>query len=471
MKAAAAVMLALSLAACQAPQAKPVASLPLQKQDFVHTVEADGVLTPMVQETLAAPDRTWGTLEMVLPEGQVVKKGTVVARISTREAAERMAQFSERMDNTRAELMKQRAQLPLTRMQQQTAVKDKARDAKIAQLDLQIAREGPRLNETVQAEVNLAVPELQSSAYPLAEKEELFKKGYLSEQELLTARQEYAQLQTQLQTARLALQQQSDAYRDPEIHAAELKARTAQLEAKIAQLDAQAQLGLERTRARNQGAQVQGFEKRIGRYQARLSGAEVRAPFDGVVLYPTIMGNQAPYIGMQVWGGLPLAQVARTSKLKVETRVNEFDIPQIKPGLSVTMTSPGFPGKVFAGKVTRVQKLAKFKDENKPVGLKYFDVEIELAQQAPELKANMTLAVAIRAETLKGAWTVPLEALHSKGEQPESRGESYYVRLDAQGKIEQRDVEVLARSRDFAAIKGNFTGSERVLLEPTGKGS
>lgn len=460
----------LLFSGCRAQQAETVASLPLQRGDFVHTIETDGVLAPVVQSTVTAPDRTWGTLEMLVPEGQIVKKGALVARISTRAAAERMAQFSERMDSTRAEMMKQRAQLPLTRLQQQATVKDKERDAKLAKLDLSVARAGPRLNERVQAEVNLSVPELQASAYPLEEKEALYQKGYLSEQELLQARQEYAQYQTQLQTAELSLEQQSLLYRRPDIRAAELKARTAQLEARIAQLDAQAQISLERTRARNQGAQVQGFEKRIGRYQARLSGAELRAPFDGVVLYPTIMGNQVPHVGMQIWGGLPVVQVARTSQLKVETRVNEFDIPHLKPGLAVRMTSPGFPGKVYTGKVTRVQKLAKYKDENKPVGIKYFDVEIALDSQAPELRANMTLDVAIQAETLKQAWIVPLEALHTRSAAG-GEGESYYLRLQNQGQTTQQDVQVLARSRNFAAIDGHFNGSERILLQTAGKAS
>ncbi|HEY9839596.1 MAG TPA: HlyD family efflux transporter periplasmic adaptor subunit [Candidatus Obscuribacterales bacterium] len=451
--------------ACQPRQAEGTATLPLVKRDFAHVLTAEGTLVPLVQETLTTPERTWGTLEMLMPEGQAVKKGQLVARISTREAAERMAQYTERMDAESAELMKQRAELPLERFKQQSAVKDKEREAKLSQLDLQTTREGPRLNERVKAKVDLEVPSLQQSAYPLAEKETLYAKGYLSEQELLEARLEYERLGTARQTAALALQQQSLKYRQPEIRSAELKVRSAQLEARISKLDAEAQQGVQRTRTRNQGSRVEGFQRRIGRFQARLEGSELHAPFDGVVLYPLIWGSQAPHVGMQVWGGLPVVQVARTSQLKVESRINEFDIPHVKLGQKVNLSSPGYPGKVYVGKVTRIQKLAKYKDENKPVGLKYFDIEISLDRQAPELRANTTLQAAIGIETLRQVWIVPLEALHSRErKQAEQPGEGYYLRLQDQGRIREREVQVLARSGDFAAVKGQFSGSERVIL-------
>jgi multidrug resistance efflux pump len=376
-----------------------------------------------------------------------------------------MAQFSERMDNDRAEMMKQRAEMPLERMKIQNDVKAKERDAKLAKLDLETTREGPRLNERVSARVNKEIPELKQSAFPPEEKETLYAKGYLSEQELLQARMEFESLQTQQETAELALEQQTRQYRQPEIKAAELKSKASQLEARVSKLNGQAQQGLLRTRARNQGSRVESSQRRMGRFQVRLEGSELRAPFDGVILYPLLWGSETPYVGMQVWSGLPVIQVAKTNQLKIETRINEFDIPYVKAGLPVKLSSPGFPDKLFEGKVTKVQKLAKFKDEKNPVGLKYFDVEIELTKPAPELKANMTLEVAIQARTLKQAWTIPLEALLPKDpKQTEQAQDRYLIRLENKGQIQEQEVQVLARNQDFAAIQGNFSGSERVVL-------
>lgn len=451
------LVLILSLIGCKAKDEAPVTSLPMVRRNFEQVIAAPGELVPVVQETLTVPGRLQGTLEMLLPQGQQVKKGAVVAKVSTRAAQERFAGFTERFDQEQANLQKQRAELPITRLNSQAQVKDKEREAKNQQLAAAIVREGPRQNERVRAEVNLAIPTLRQSAYPLDETETLYKKGYLSEQELLTARQEYAQLETDKQTAAIDLDQQGQAYRRPEIQAAELQARTAALDARITKLQVQAEQGLERTRTRNQSSRVESFQRRTGNMQQRLRGGDLRAPFDGVVLYPRIMGEEEPYVGMQVFGGLPVVQVAKTDELMIRTRVDEFEIGAVKTGLPVLVTSPGFPGKTYKAEVTRVDTLAKYKDEDKPVGIKYFDVEIALSDEIPELKANTTVDVKIQARTLPNAWTVPLEALSA-------RGGKNYLRLDRGGRVEETEVRILARSEDFAAVSGTFKGDERVVI-------
>lgn len=462
------ILLSLSLltgllGACAAPEAETVSTLPIRQQTFEHVLSTEGELVPLVQETLTVPQRLSGTLEMLLPEGQQVKKGTVVARISTRAAAERMAGFADRAQQEQANLQQQRVELPLERLKVQSETKQKERDARLQELELQIAKQGPRLNERVQAQVNLDIPTLQQSAYPLAEKEALYDKGYLSEQELLAARLEYETLQTQKETAALSLEQQSAAYRQPDIRSAELNARSAELEAEISQMTGEAQQNLLRTRTRNQGNRVESFARRSSAMQMRMQGGDLKAPFDGVVLHPQLWGgSETPYVGMEVWSGLPVVQVARIDKLKVNTRINEFDIPYVKPGLKVRLSNPGLPGQVWTGKVDKVQKLAKYKDENNPVGIKYFDIEIALDAQAPALKANMTLQVEIDVQQLPKAWVVPLEALSEKD------GKTFLELAEAGGSRAQ-EVTVLARSSDFAALKGPFAPDTRFLLKTSGK--
>ncbi|MGV3523158.1 MAG: efflux RND transporter periplasmic adaptor subunit [Candidatus Sericytochromatia bacterium] len=451
------------LGACAAPEAKTVSTLPIRQQTFAHVLSTEGELVPLVQETLTVPQRLSGTLEMLLPEGQQVKKGTVVARISTRAAAERMAGFADRAQQEQANLQQQRVELPLERLKVQSEVKQKERDARLQELELQIAKQGPRLNERVQAQVNLDIPTLQQSAYPLAEKEALYDKGYLSEQELLAARLEYETLQTQKETAALSLEQQSATYRQPDIRSAELNARSAELEAQISKMTGEAQQNLLRTRTRNQGNRVESFARRSSAMQMRMQGGDLKAPFDGVVLHPQLWGgSDTPYVGMEVWSGLPVVQVARIDKLKVSTRINEFDIPYVKPGLKVRLSNPGLPGQVWTGKVDKVQKLAKYKDENNPVGIKYFDIEIGLDAQPPALKANMTLQVEIDVQQLPNAWVVPLEALSEKD------GKTFLELADGSGSRAQ-EVTVLARSSDFAALKGPFAADTRFRLKASEK--
>jgi len=449
--------LLLCFSACRATAPEILAGIQPVKQDFEHLIRTEGQLVPVTRETLSVPTRVAGTLEMLATEGQQVKKGEVVARINARRYQEQMNRFMERGVEERANLMKQRSELPLERLKIQTGVQDKQREQAVQALELELVKEGPRINERVQARIQKEIAVLKSEAYPLDEKEALYSKGFLPEQELLKSRQELLQLETDRDTAGLTLQQQTREYRQPEIRDAELKTQGAGLEYRIADLEGRARQALLRTQTRNQGDRVRNMDRRFGNVQQRLAGTEIKAPFDGTVLYVQNFWGQQPHVGMEIWSGMPVVQVVRPDALRVTTRVDEFQITHVKTGQAVRLTSPSFPDKSFAGQVDKIQRLAKYKDEARPTGLKYFEVEISLPETPVELKANMKVGVQISVQRLEKVWTVPLEALSE-------RGGKTWLRVQLAGQTESRAVEVLARSENLAALKTEFTGQETLLL-------
>ena len=449
--------LLLLLSACRAAEpSHPAGILHPRQQSFVHEIQAEGELEPIVQEMLTVPERMWGTLESLLPEGESVAAGAVVAKVNSRLFLERLNRYTERAVEERANLMKQRAEMPLERLKIQSTIQDKERTARLQQLEKTLVEEGERLDARVRLQIEEEIAALRRDNYPLAQKEDLHARGYLSEQELLAARQEALGYETRQQTAALSRQQQSRAYRQPEIEAAGLKATSATLEKRIAELDGQARQSLLRTQTRNQGSRVKGYERRFSSMQARMNGAELKAPFAGTVLYPRIGGARVPAVGMEVWNGMPVALIVKTDALRVRARVDEFRIPHLRAGQQVRLSSPGLPGQSFQGKISKIEKLAKYKDENKPSGLKYFDIEISLERLPPGLKAHMRLELAIEIKRLPQAWVVPLEVLQEKD------GKSW-LNLRQNGKSVRREVQVLARNDELAALAGSWQGQEELL--------
>lgn len=449
------------LGACRSAPPDALRGVTPRREAFAHQIAATGKLQPVVQETLSVPRRVYGTLEMIVPEGTQVKKGDPVARINSRQFVERMNRYMEQGVEEQASLMRQRAELPLERLKIQTDVRDKKRAEQIQKLEQELVEAGARLDERVRVRVQQEIAQLKAEAYPLDEKESLYSKGYLAEQELLAARQEVQALETESETAALTLQQQSRAYRAPEIQDAAFKTRAAGLEYRIADLEGQARRALLRTQTRNQSGRVRSFERRFAEVQERMAGTELKAPFDGVVLYLDNVRGQQPHVGMEVWGGMPVVQVVKNEALQVLARVDEFQIPHVQVGQSVQLSVPGLPDKVFAGQVAKIQRLGKFKDETRPSGLKYFDVEISLPETPPVLKANMQVELNIGVATLPQAWTVPLEALHEQADQ------SLLQLRQPGGSLQPLPVRVLARSTDRAAIEplnGQLTGREVLSL-------
>lgn len=568
----------LVLSACQTHEAVTEGELHPIQQDFTHQIQAEGQIKPVITESINVPRRLFGTLETLVPEGTQVKAGQVVASINTRAFQERIGRYSERFEQEQGRLLETQAGLPLEQLKLQADIAEKARQQQQQALELQALIAGPRLDERVSARVNKEIAALKAEQFPISQKQQLYEKGYLSEQELQQAQQELLTYQTQQKTADLSLKQQTKGYRQPDIALEQLKNKSLKLDTQIAKLSAQAQQSLLKTQAQNQASRMRSTQKRFNSFQDRIATSELKAPFDGTVLYPRLFGNEKPHIGMEVFNGLAVVEVAQTDQLMVRSRVDEFSIPYVKEGQKVNLTSPGFPDRVFTGKVAKIHQLAKYKDETKPVGLKYFDIDIaldgfdplpremrgsgkgrrpggpggkggaggknrrtgggrppqadgapssdrqqanppapaqasssssspgpdtgnvagaaqssapalsspqaqresgqkntpaaqnrrqqrrqkqaEAAKAQPELallKANMKVDVAIQVQNLPKAWLVPLEALVEKDQKS-------FLRLRENGQVIERPVEVLGRSENMAALKGNFTGQEILVL-------
>ena len=190
-----------------------------------------------------------------------------------------------------------------------------------------------------------------------------------------------------------------------------------------------------------------------------MNNADMTAPFAGTVIYPRIYGAQPPFIGMEVYNGMAIVQVAKTQSLQVLTKIHEFDIPAVKVGQKVSIKAPGIPEHPLTGQVSKIQKLARYKDESNPVGLKYFNVEITLddAKLPSDFKAQMLVDVSIEASEKSEAWSIPLEYLVDEKEH-------FYLWQVIDGETRKVTVKPGARNANRVVIPGNWNGTERFVL-------
>ncbi|MCX6866318.1 MAG: efflux RND transporter periplasmic adaptor subunit [Verrucomicrobia bacterium] len=89
-------------------------------------------------------------------------------------------------------------------------------------------------------------------------------------------------------------------------------------------------------------AQIEGLEHK----PVDLLTSQILSPISGTVV------AQAVYEGQYVGAGERLFELADFSTMWFMFRAYEQDMPWIKPGLSVSVTTPSLPEKTFAGKIT-----------------------------------------------------------------------------------------------------------------------
>ena len=116
----------------------------------------------------------------------------------------------------------------------------------------------------------------------------------------------------------------------------------------IAERDAEAA----RSQASAARAQLSAAEAQQANAEKLLGNATARAPFSGIV------GLRSVSTGDVVSMGTALYTVVDPSSMQLEASVPADELSQVRVGAPVRFTVSGYPGRAFAGKITRVAPVA-----------------------------------------------------------------------------------------------------------------
>lgn len=185
----------------------------------------------------------------------------------------------------------------------------------------------------------------------------------------------------------------------------EQRAHIAELEARAAFLESDA--GRYRQLLADRAISVQTYERidsqhrevraAIAAARERLADYALRAPLDGQVL------RQDGELGEIVEPGEVLFWVGQPRPLRIDTDVDEEDIPRVQPGQDALIKADAFAGQVLGGRVHQITP------KGDPVA-KSFRVRIALPDDTP-LLIGMTTEVNIVVRTVADALLLPAEAM------------------------------------------------------------
>lgn len=167
------------------------------------------------------------------------------------------------------------------------------------------------------------------------------------------------------------------------------------------------------------------------------------SPFDGVVL--ELMTNQ----GARVMPGDHLVDVADLSVVWVWAEFYQEELPLVKPGGSVVITSSGYPNEKMTGKITVVDP---FLNESKRTGRVRIDVENPEMKLRPDMYVNVDLNL-----DLGEGLTVPLGAVLPTGER------NIVFVNKGQGRLEPRFIELGRKFGDRYAVSSGLKEGEQIV--------
>ncbi|MDW8053875.1 MAG: efflux RND transporter periplasmic adaptor subunit [Anaerolineae bacterium] len=469
---------AVVLVACAPPGARPEPAertASVTRGSLVATVSATGNIEPEAQVRLSFQQP--GTVAEVLVEnGQRVKKGDVIARLDTTDLELALAQAEANLAQAKNALAQAENALENARVQQIIATANYSRTVSgtraadiaaaraalaAAEAQLEKLRNGPTPEDLAAAEANLrnaeaALRQAQANydrafafdpagiaGSPAALQLEQATNNYnaaKAQYDRVAKGADEAQVKAaeqQVQSARANLERLLRPAQRFDVEQAEAQVKQAQ----IALRNAEVQLAS----AQNQ---VRLAEIQVRQAQRRIEQATLKSPIDGEI------ANLSIKVGETV-GGQPVVTVVDTSRFHIDITVDEIDIAKIREGQEVRITLDSLPNVEVKGKVKRISPVSRLVN-----GVVSYDVRVDIDERVEGLRSGMTANASIVLERRDNVLLVPNWALRRDRESGK-----VFVTRRVGDQVSEIEVQIGTRNETFTEVRSGVNEGD-VLLAP-----
>jgi HlyD family secretion protein len=300
-------------------------------------------------ETNIAPRASGRIVEIAVREGDSVRQGDLLVRLSGKqtmagreESSARVTVAERRVEQARGEVAVLQSRLAQLDIQQQQAGLDA--QGRVAQAEGQLAAAQSDLAraqadlEQTQADANRYAELAKKGAAPQQQAEQFATRVKTSQAIVEAARKQVAAAEGGLNIARASLS-------NPQIREAEKNSLLRQIEEA-------------RTRVRLSQAEQGASEATLARSEADVGDLEVTAPFDGVVITRTAEPGQV------VNPGTTLLTMVDPARLYLRGFVPEGEIGHVKTGQRAEVFLDSAPTEGIEAEVIRIDPEAMFTPEN-----------------------------------------------------------------------------------------------------------
>ncbi|MDY3552640.1 efflux RND transporter periplasmic adaptor subunit [Gemmata sp. JC717] len=404
-----------------------------------------------------------GKITTILPEGTVVKRGDVVARLDTDALQKAINEQEVKWEQAEGKVKAAISELEVQRNKAEGEIAKAELAHVLADIDRESFLEAEYKGELdkKKAALELAKKELKEAEDNLEFTRGMVKKGFAQLEQIRIVELTHEQKKYAVQQGNADLLLFTKYTKRRKTTELEAKAKDAIRDldrTKKSQAAATEKAASEVTAARK----TADLEKRqFERIRDQLGKCEVKAPAAGIVIYFKRPWDESARIrpGGQVFFQQPIFTLPDLSQMKVKMKVHETVVKKVKAGLGCTMKIDALPGQVLHGKVVSVATLAQG-DDWRGGGVKEYETTISIDDMPTEagLRPGMSAEVKILVKTVPGALTVPVQAVTETG----GRHVCYIATGD---KVEQREVAVGDGNDQLIQVVTGLAAGDRVALD------
>ncbi len=261
--------------------------------------------------------------------------------------------------------------------------------------------------------------------------------------QLARLRAELAEQTSQLDFAELQFKRQS-----------QLKAQNATREESFEA--SRAAMGSATARVNAINARIQQTEATIKDEQEMRKHSAVTAPFAGTVVSLAARPGQMVNANQQT---SPLMRIADLSKLTVQARVAEIDVPHLHRGMAAYFMTPGYPGKRWSGKIRQVIPVPA-EGSGAPGHNTFYNVLFDVNNHDQKLMSGMSAEVSFIIADADDATLLPVSVLGK----PDADGLYPLTVVTPDKQLRARKVRIGIQNRQQAQVLSGLAADEKVVI-------
>jgi len=405
--------------------ANPLANLPaysVEHGDLTISVTEDGSMVSDENVDVVCGVAGGATIIWLIDDGARVTEGTELVRLDSSKlsedvSAQKIAYEKARAANIQAE-----------------------KDFAAAKIAVEEYTEGTYKKELRKAEsdVTAAKERLQATQNQLEHGQRMFRKGYITPQQLDAQKSAVERAELDLGTAEISLDV-LERFAKPKM-ITELTSKRDAMEAK--RDSERAALELEKAK--------------LERLSSQLAKCTLKAPKDGLVIYANERNRNAETeikTGAKVNEGTTIIRLPNLSRMRADVEVHEAKVDKIRTGMRARIK---VQGREFGGAVTAV---ANRPQSNWMSTAKKYVVQVRLDGEPEEVRPGVTAEVEILVAELKDVIAVPVAAVMEK------RGQ-YFCAVRTGDGIERTAVTLGLGNDKMVEITSGLSDGDAVILNP-----
>jgi HlyD family secretion protein len=373
---------------------------------LISQVTASGEIKPRTYTNLAA-NAQGRIVELMVAEGQYVKKGQVVARVESVQAA--------------ADLDAQKAN-----------VASAEADAASAEVGIRVSDDNMAIQE---ASIARTRAQMELSRINFNRVAELWEAQVIAKQEYDQKRGEYEQQQAALREAELRLKQ--------------MVSQRSQTMAQI-------------TASQRRVSQAQAQMNRVADVLAKY---DVIAPLDGIVTNLPVRIGETVVPGVQNSAASAVMTIADMSLITAEVKVDETDIVTLRLGQATEVTIDAVPDQKFPGHVIEIGNTAILRSTGAVAAnntssneAKDFKVIIALDNPPPTVRPGLSCTAKVTVATRMDIVKIPIQALtvRQKGDLETAALEAAQKGVKQAEKDGSKPIDIAAQETSREEVVGVF---------------